>query len=259
MAEASEWAAAKFKGVVASEPRAFGLVVLANNDLVQLNSRGGKPMRVADKEYTRGLYCHAPSKLIVRLPGPGARFTAVAGVDSNDNTSGRLRGAENQPASAPAPRQGISSGQKRARHFAHLPGSAAHAKPVKVFTDSDLPTPSTPDVPVGSATAPADAKATGQAGDAKSAAAKEGESDPEKEREKAVQEWRTKLEDARKEEQAYKDLADRIQLDLNDTSSLYTPGRARKMTTLDETKQKLADVQARIAALEEDGRRAGYR
>jgi hypothetical protein len=154
--------------------------------------------------------------------------------------------------------QGIGDAAARERERKKT-AAAAHAKPVKVFTDSDLPTPSTPDVPVGSATAPADAKATGQAGDAKSAAAKEGESDPDKEREKAVQEWRTKLEDARKEEQAYKDLADRIQLDLNDTSSLYTPGRARKMTTLDETKQKLADVQARIAALEEDGRRAGYR
>ncbi len=135
------------------------------------------------------------------------------------------------------------------------------AKPAKVFTDSDLPAGSTPEV---ASPAPADAKAAGQGGDAKAADgkaadAKAAESDPDKEREKANQEWRTKLEDARKEEQAYKDLADRIQLDLNDTSSLYTPGRARKMATLDETKQKLADVQARIDALQEEGRRNGYR
>jgi len=150
--------------------------------------------------------------------------------------------------------QGI--GDAAARERERKKTTAAHAKPAKVFTDSDLPTPSTP---AEAAPATADAKAAGPAGDAKSAAAKEGESDPEKEREKAIQAWRTKLEDARKEEQAYKDLADRIQIDLNDTSSLYTPGRARKMTTLDETKQKLADVQARIEALEEEGRRAGYR
>ncbi len=134
------------------------------------------------------------------------------------------------------------------------------AKPAKVFTDSDLPA-SAPEV---TSPAPADAKAAGQAGeakpgDAKAADAKAAESDPEKEKEKANQEWKAKLEDARKEEQAYKDLADRIQLDLNDTSSLYTPGRARKMTTLDETKQTLADVQARIEALQEEGRRNGYR
>jgi hypothetical protein len=151
--------------------------------------------------------------------------------------------------------QGIGDAAARERQKR----KTAPAKPVKVLTESDLGTPSTPETAVEAAPAPADAKAAGQAGDAKSAAAKEGESDPEKEREKAIQAWRTKLEDARKEEQAYKDLADRIQLDLNDTSSLYTPGRARKMTTLDETKQKLADVQARIEALEEEGRRAGYR
>ena len=45
-------------------------------------------MHIVDKEFTRGLYCHAPSKIIVRLPGPGAKFTAIAGVDSNDQTSG---------------------------------------------------------------------------------------------------------------------------------------------------------------------------
>src|ERR1035437_4699519 len=45
-------------------------------------------MHIVDKEYSRGLYCHAPSKIVVRLPGPGALFTAIAGVDSNEQTSG---------------------------------------------------------------------------------------------------------------------------------------------------------------------------
>ncbi len=88
LAEARRWAAAKFEGVrpaAAAEP---GLVVLANHGPVQKNARGGRPMHIVDKEYTRGLYCHAPSKLVVRLPGPGARFSAIAGVDSNDQTSG---------------------------------------------------------------------------------------------------------------------------------------------------------------------------
>ncbi len=86
--EASLWTAAKFRAVQNSAPPASGLYVLANNDPVQLNARGGKPMRIADKTYTRGLYCHAVSKVIVRLPGDGAEFTAVAGVDSNEQTSG---------------------------------------------------------------------------------------------------------------------------------------------------------------------------
>ena len=88
LADAAAWAAAKFKAVTDATKPGPGLYVLANNDPVQLNARGGKPMRVADKTYTRGLYCHATSKVIVRLPGEGAEFTAVAGVDSNDQTSG---------------------------------------------------------------------------------------------------------------------------------------------------------------------------
>ena len=88
MGEASQWVAAKFKGTVASEAPAVGLVVLANNDPVQLNTRGGRPLKIADKQYSRGLYCHAVSKVVVRLPGPGTSFTAIAGVDSNDQTSG---------------------------------------------------------------------------------------------------------------------------------------------------------------------------
>ena len=88
LGEASRWAAAKFTAVAdASKPPA-GLYVLANNDPVQLNARAGKPMRLADKSYTRGLYCHATSKVIVRLPAEGAEFTAVAAVDSNEQTSG---------------------------------------------------------------------------------------------------------------------------------------------------------------------------
>ena len=86
--EARQWVAAKFLGVLEAKPLESGLVVLANHDPVQLNSRNGKPLQVGDKQYHRGLYCHATSKVLVRLPGPGKTFTAVAGVDSNENTRG---------------------------------------------------------------------------------------------------------------------------------------------------------------------------
>ena len=87
-AQVAEWVAAKFKGVVASEPPTLGLVVLANNDPVQLNSRAGQPLKIVDRQYTRGLYCHAVSKVVVRLPGSGKSFSAIVGVDSNEQTSG---------------------------------------------------------------------------------------------------------------------------------------------------------------------------
>ena len=88
MGEASQWVAAKFQGMVASEAPVVGLMVLANNDPVQLNARAGRSLKVADKQYSRGLYCHAVSKVVVRLPGPGKSFSAIAGVDSNEQTSG---------------------------------------------------------------------------------------------------------------------------------------------------------------------------
>jgi alpha-galactosidase len=86
--EAGRWVSAKFKGVSEEAPSTAGIEVIANNDPVQINGRGGNPMRIVDKEYRRGLYCHAVSKLIVHLPRPGKRFDAIAGVDSNDQTSG---------------------------------------------------------------------------------------------------------------------------------------------------------------------------
>jgi len=45
-------------------------------------------MHLGTAPYPRGLYCHAPSKVVVHLPQPGVRFEAMAGVDTNDNTAG---------------------------------------------------------------------------------------------------------------------------------------------------------------------------
>jgi alpha-galactosidase len=88
LAESHRWSAAKFQGIQAAAASEPALVVLANHGAVQKNARDDRPMRIVDKEYSRGLYCHAPSRIVVRLPGPGATFTAIAGVDSNDQTSG---------------------------------------------------------------------------------------------------------------------------------------------------------------------------
>ena len=83
-----DWVVARFEGRQPPPRTDPALVVLANHGPVQKNARGEKPLRIADREFTRGLYCHAPSKLLVRLPGPGKRFSAFVGVDSNDQTSG---------------------------------------------------------------------------------------------------------------------------------------------------------------------------
>jgi len=89
MAEAGRWLAAKFQGQVAqADAPQPALQVLANYDPVQKNARAGRPLQVAGQRYQRGLYCHAVSKIVVRLPGPGAEFQALVGVDSNEQTSG---------------------------------------------------------------------------------------------------------------------------------------------------------------------------
>ena len=64
-----------------------GLDVYANHDPVTQNARGGHHMKIGDQEYTRGLYCHAISQVAVHLPGPGKSFTAVVGLDHNEDTA----------------------------------------------------------------------------------------------------------------------------------------------------------------------------
>jgi alpha-galactosidase len=64
------------------------LVVIANHDPVIRNERGGKPLKLGEVQYTRGLYCHAVSKVVVHLPAAGSSFEAVIGVDNNNDTKG---------------------------------------------------------------------------------------------------------------------------------------------------------------------------
>ena len=71
----------------AAQPPEPGLEVFANHDPVTQNGRGDKPMKIGEKEYRRGLYCHAISEVEVRLPGPGKRFEAVIGLDHNEDTA----------------------------------------------------------------------------------------------------------------------------------------------------------------------------
>jgi len=86
--EAQQWVAARFEGRLHRPPTEAALVVLANHDSVQKNARHGRPLRLGATPYTRGLFCHAPSRIGVRLPGPGATFTALVGVDQNEQTGG---------------------------------------------------------------------------------------------------------------------------------------------------------------------------
>ncbi len=88
MSRARQWAAAKFEGAAESGDSRPGLVVLASHDPVQRNSRNGASLKLSGKPYRRGIFTHAYSKILVRLPGPGQKLSAVVGVDSNPQTAG---------------------------------------------------------------------------------------------------------------------------------------------------------------------------
>lgn len=76
---------------------------------------------------------------------------------------------------------------------------------------------------------------------------------------KAAEAWRKSLDQARKEEAIYKDIIGKVEVQVGGTGGLYSPGRAANLAFLEENKQKLAETQAKIAALEDEGRRNGYR
>ncbi len=88
MAEARRCAAAVFEGRVASAELRPGLEVVRNYDMIQKNARFGKPLKLAHQTFARGLFCHANSRIVVRLDQPAKRFEASVGVDSNEQTIG---------------------------------------------------------------------------------------------------------------------------------------------------------------------------
>lgn len=135
------------------------------------------------------------------------------------------------------------------------------SKPVKVYTESDLGSASSAiPAPVVEAAAPADAA---KPGEAKPGEAKPGAADPEKAAAeaaaKAQEEWKNRLDQARAEQTAIQGTIDRIQANVSGGAGMYSPGWTSAMANLEDAKKKLVDVQAKVAALEAEGQRAGYR
>jgi len=162
---------------------------------------------------------------------------------------------------------------------------AEPAKPTKVYTDGDIgqsmgPVSTTRDLPATAAPAtggqpaaegqlPAEGQpaAEGQAPaeggtPAEGTAAKTEEDQVRAEaeaQEKAAEAWRKLLDQARKEEAVYKDIIDKVQLQLNGTGDFYSAAHAANVAFLEENKLKLAAAQAKIATLEQEGARNHYR
>lgn len=88
LSDRRDWVAARFEGRAPAPPTDPAVMVLNNHGPVLKNARAGRPLRLGTQNFTNGLLAHAPSQLLIRLPGPGETFTALAGIDSNEQTSG---------------------------------------------------------------------------------------------------------------------------------------------------------------------------
>jgi hypothetical protein len=133
-------------------------------------------------------------------------------------------------------------------------------KPARSYSDADLANakgsnasfPSGADAPAS--TEPSSGKEGSGSGQ------KETEKTDEEKQAEASAGWRKSLDSANKDAATYRDQVARIQNDLNDTSGgIYSARRTTLLTLLEETQRKLTETQAKVADLEEQGRRNGYR
>ena len=86
------WASAAFLGRSQLPPPKRPGIEVARQDhgkLRRCRSVIDTPLRIGKKPYRRGLGSHSVSEIIIRLPGPGVRFEAEAGVDNNHDTGGK--------------------------------------------------------------------------------------------------------------------------------------------------------------------------
>ena len=75
-------------GLQATTPSTGQLKILKHFDIVWQNCRVDRPLTLGSREYRDGLFTHAPSDILVQLPGPAREFTALVGVDTNSQTRG---------------------------------------------------------------------------------------------------------------------------------------------------------------------------
>ncbi len=81
---ARRWTAAKFFGVVDDPTVPAHLLVGLKSGKLERNRIKGRLFQIAGEHFERGIAMASPGEIVVRLPAPAARFTAIVGVDSND-------------------------------------------------------------------------------------------------------------------------------------------------------------------------------
>src|ERR1700687_3677805 len=95
-AEAKRWAAAKFTGKIEPVPAQNYLTLLGERGAIERNVRAdheigeglyatgeGRPLRIFNTLYERGLYMNGAQGVVVHLTSPAKTFEAVVGLDSS--------------------------------------------------------------------------------------------------------------------------------------------------------------------------------
>ena len=114
-------------GTSATAPQApwVGLVVLANNDAVTRNGRGNARLKIGDKEYTRGLYCHAVSRVDPNSYLP--EMTSLELPDVRERLPGRPRDAYVRDHHRPGAQEGAEPDRQTCRFTRpYAPNDAQH-------------------------------------------------------------------------------------------------------------------------------------
>ena len=83
---AQQWVSRHLVETEPPTPRGAELQVWSCHGEILRNGRAGRPLAIAAREYQRGLLTHAPSKVVVQLNAPGKTFSAIVGIDSNEQT-----------------------------------------------------------------------------------------------------------------------------------------------------------------------------
>ena len=93
LAKAQKWTRAKFEGVAETKPDEGYLTVNLDAGRVQrsevtttgygLYAIASCPLRIADRDFERGLHFPSEGEVVVHLPKPAKSFETVLGVDSN--------------------------------------------------------------------------------------------------------------------------------------------------------------------------------
>jgi hypothetical protein len=135
----------------------------------------------------------------------------------------------------------------------------SNKKPAKSYSDADLGNAKGTNASFPSGADPAASTDPAASKDAATTGTKKEKTDDERLAEASAA-WHKSLDAANKDATTSREQIAKIQNDLNDTSGgFYSSRRATLLGQLEDTKKRLAEAEAKVADLEEQGRRSGYR